>query len=132
MNAAVAFLGTLVVFAVVDLVWLGVIAKDFYRSQLAGLMVEKIRIVPAVIFYLVFCAGLVLLAVMPALKAGSWVEAAKLGAMIGFMAYATYDLTNLATLKGWPLAMSIVDMAWGTVLSATAAVGGYAAARAFG
>lgn len=132
MTAVAAFVGTLVVFAVVDLVWLGVIAKEFYRSQLAGLMVEKIRIVPAVIFYLVFCTGLVLLAVMPALKAGSWLEAAKLGAMIGFMAYATYDLTNLATLKGWPLAMSLVDMAWGTVLSATAAVGGYAAARAFG
>lgn len=132
MTAIAAFVGTLVVFAVVDLVWLGVIAKEFYRSQLAGLLVERIRIVPAVIFYLVFCAGLVALAVMPALKAGSWVEAAKLGAMIGFMAYATYDLTNLATLKGWPLAMSIVDMAWGAVLSATAAAGGYATARVLG
>lgn len=132
MTAVAAFVGTLAVFAIVDLIWLGVIAKDFYRSQLGGLLADKISLVPAVIFYLVFCAGLVVLAVLPALKAGSWVEAAKLGAMIGFMAYATYDLTNLATLKGWPLAMSLVDMAWGTVLSATAATGGYLAARALG
>lgn len=103
------------VFFVIDMLWLGVIASSFYRSRIGHLM--EIQWIPAVIFYLVFLVGLTFFAIYPAVDEALGVKHALLyGALFGFFTYATYDLTNLATLKGWPLDMSIVDMVWGTVL----------------
>lgn len=105
------------VFFAIDMVWLGVVAKDFYRSRLGELMGD-INWLAAIIFYLVFLVGLTFFAIYPAAMKGSIVTAALLGGLFGFFTYATYDLTNLATLKGWPLSVTVVDMVWGTILGA--------------
>ena len=113
-------------FFIVDMVWLGLVAKDFYRSRL-GNLVGDINWVAAIIFYLVFLVGLTFFATYPAVIKQSLVTAALLGALFGFFTYATYDLTNLATLKGWPLSVALVDMLWGTILGASVAVTTYVA-----
>jgi len=115
---------TLLVFVTLDLIWLGAVAKRFYRAQLAGLIADKFNLWAALAFYLVYPFGVVSFAVVPAHSVGSSTDAAVLGAMFGFFAYATYDLTNLATLREWPLRLAIVDLAWGTVLTAIAAACG--------
>jgi uncharacterized membrane protein len=115
------WLVTVPVFLLIDLVWLGVVARDFYRSQLGSLMADPIVWWAAILFYLLFIGGIILFAVMPALDAGSWTRALLLGAAFGFCAYITYDLTNLATIRGWPITLVVVDIAWGTVLCATVA-----------
>ena len=112
------------IFLIVDLLWLGVIAKQFYRSQLAHLMGD-INWPAAIIFYLIFVAGITYFATLPAVQAGELRTAIIAGALFGFFTYATYDLTNLATLRDWPLTVVIVDMIWGTVLSTTVAVTTY-------
>jgi uncharacterized membrane protein len=114
----------LLVFVTLDLIWLGVVAKRFYRTQLAGLIADKFNFWAAFVFYLFYPLGVVTFAVMPALSSGSWTDAAVLGAMLGFFAYATYDLTNLATLREWPMRLTGVDLLWGTVLTALAAACG--------
>ena len=111
----VLYLATVPVFFVIDLVWLGVIARDFYRDQLGPLMADQIVWPVAILFYLLFIAGLIFFAVVPAIEARSWTRALVLGAAFGFFAYATYDLTNLATLRDWPPLLTVVDIAWGTV-----------------
>jgi len=115
---------TLLVFVTLDLIWLGVVAKRFYRTQLAGLIADKFNFWAALAFYLVYPLGVVSFAVVPALSSDSWSDAAVWGAMLGFFAYATYDLTNLATLREWPVRLTVVDLAWGTVLTALAATCG--------
>lgn len=127
----VAYLSTAVVFLVGDMVWLGLIAKNFYRDQLGDLMSPSPMLAPAVAFYLIYVVGVVYFAVMPALGTGSWTTALGSGALLGLCAYAAYDMSNLATLKSWPLAMSLVDLAWGTCLTALSATAGYLATRAF-
>jgi uncharacterized membrane protein len=122
---ALLYLVTLPVFFLIDLVWLGVVARDFYRTQIGSLMADPILWWAAILFYLLSIAGIVFFAVMPAIEAGSWTKALLLGAAFGFFTYMTYDLTNLATLRGWPVLLAVVDIAWGTVLSATAATVGY-------
>ncbi len=117
---------------ILDLLWLGVIARGWITQQLGPLMREKIEIAPAVLFYLLYVAGLSLFAVAPALEDGGWVKAAMLGAVLGLVAYGTYDLTNLATLKNWPMLMVIVDMIWGAALSAVSAAGGVMILKGFG
>jgi len=107
---------TLAVFFLVDMVWLGVVAKTFYRKHLGFLMGPKVVWPAAILFYLLFIAGLLVFAVRPALAAGAPLKALLLGAFLGLVAYATYDLTNLATLKDWPVVVTIVDLVWGTVL----------------
>jgi uncharacterized membrane protein len=97
------------------------VAKRFYRAQLAELMADTFNVWAAVAFYLIYALGVVVFTVMPALSSGSWMDAAVWGAMLGFLAYATYDLTNLATLRGWLVSVSIVDMVWGSALTALAA-----------
>jgi uncharacterized membrane protein len=109
------------VFFLIDMLWLGVIASSFYRDRIGHLM--EINWTAAIIFYLVFLVGLTFFAIYPAHSAGGWQQAALLGALFGFFTYATYDLTNLATLKDWPLDMVIVDIFWGTVLGASVAAG---------
>jgi uncharacterized membrane protein len=110
-----------VIFLVIDLVWLGVVAPGFFKAQLGPLMREKIDFVPAVAFYVIYIAALVWLAILPAFELDDWGRAALNGAVLGLAAYATYDLTNLAVLKNWPLTMTLVDLAWGTALSALTA-----------
>lgn len=123
-----ACLATVLVMAGLDFVWLSATSGPFYRRLLGPLMAENPNMVAAVIFYLVYVAGILVFAVRPALASGDWRGAALMGALFGFCAYATYDLTNLATLKDWPLTVTLVDMAWGSVLTATAAGAGAFAA----
>jgi uncharacterized membrane protein len=129
MQHIIAYCSVLAVFVTVDLIWLGGVAKRFYRSQLAGLIADKFNVGAAAAFYLVYPLGVVAFAVMPSLLSGTAADAALLGAMLGFFAYATYDLTNLATLRNWPLRLTVVDMLWGTALTALAAAGGHLIAR---
>jgi uncharacterized membrane protein len=115
-NAILLYLLTLAVFFAVDMVWLGVVAKGFYRRWLGPLMSPKVNWAAAVLFYLLFIGGLLVFAVRPALLQGAPFKALGLGALLGLISYATYDLTNLATLKDWPLIVTVVDLCWGTVL----------------
>lgn len=111
-----------VVLAVLDALWLGVIARDWLAKQLGDRMRKPLAWGPAVAFYLLYSAGLGFFAVAPA--HGDVATAAGLGAMLGLVAYGTYDLTNWATLKSWPTTFALVDMSWGTILSAASAAGG--------
>ena len=107
---------TLVVFFVIDMIWLGVVAKGFYRRYLGPLMSPKVNWISALLFYLLFIVGLLVFVVRPALVGGAPLQALFYGALLGLISYATYDLTNLATLKDWPLLVTIVDLIWGTFL----------------
>jgi uncharacterized membrane protein len=107
------------VFFAIDMIWLGLVATNFYRGQIGTLMKSDISWTAAIIFYLLFIVGLVFFVITPAVEKGSWVYALLVGALFGFMTYATYDLTNLATLKDWPLLVTIVDLVWGAVLAAS-------------
>ena len=98
------------------MVWLGLVANNFYKSQIGSLMKPDINWTAAILFYLLFILGLVVFVIAPAVEKGSWMYALIFGAFFGFITYATYDLTNLATLKDWPLLVTIVDLAWGTAL----------------
>lgn len=112
----------LVVFLGIDMVWLTVIAKKFYAEQLGYLMSKNPNLIAALVFYLVFTAALVFFVINPAIENKSWVHALLAGAFFGLTCYATYDLTNLATVKDWPIVITIIDLIWGTVLSATVSV----------
>jgi uncharacterized membrane protein len=122
------YLLTVPVFLAIDMVWLGVVAKGFYQTNLASFL-GPVHWVAAIIFYLIFIIGILIFAVAPALEVGSLVRALVLGALFGFFAYATYDLTNLATLKDWPLNVTLIDMVWGAVLSGSVSVISYSIAR---
>jgi uncharacterized membrane protein len=113
------------IMAVIDAVWLSVIANKFYKSQIGSLLLDKPNMPAAVIFYLVYVLGIVMFVLRPALEKESWQYAALYGALFGFVAYATYDLTNLATLKGWTLKLVLVDLAWGALLTAGVATLAY-------
>lgn len=113
----VTFLVAFAVFMIIDLVWLGVIAAPFYRNQIGFLMAKKVNWGAAVLFYLIFIAGMVIFVIEPALQAQSFTSALVMGALFGLVTYATYDLTNFATLEGWPLTLVIVDIVWGMSLS---------------
>ena len=125
MKPILLYLATTVVFFTIDMVWLGFVASSFYKSQIGSLLKSSPNWTAAVIFYLLFLVGLLIFVVYPAIATGEWQHALIYGALFGFFTYATYDLTNLATLKDWPLLVSIVDMAWGTVLSATVATASF-------
>ena len=128
----VAYLASALAFLVIDGIWLGVVAKGFYARELGTLLRDSPDLRIAAVFYLVYAAGIVLFAVLPGLQAQSWKIALGYGVALGFIAYGTYDMTNLATLRGWPVAMSIADMAWGSVLTGVTALAGYWAARVVG
>ena len=110
------------VFFAIDMFWLGVVSKDFYRAQIGPLMKSDMNWTAAIIFYLIFIAGLVVFVISPAMERGSWTHALIFGALFGLVCYATYDLTNLAVAKDWPLLVTIVDLAWGAVLAASVSV----------
>ncbi len=116
------YLITLPVFFIIDMIWLGLIAKNFYAKHIGFLMKTNINWTSAIIFYLVFIAGLIIFVIMPSIEKNSWVMALLLGAFFGFVTYATYDLTNLATIKDWPLLVTIIDLIWGTVLASSVSV----------
>lgn len=110
------YLLTIPVFFAIDMLWLGFAARKFYKTQLNHLLSSEVNWPAALIFYFVYIIGIIFFAVRPGLEAGSLVHTCLLGALFGFFTYATYDLTNLATLRNWPIAVVVVDIAWGTLL----------------
>ena len=120
------------VFFAIDLVWLGLIAKGFYRDQMGSLLKAQTNWTAAIAFYVLFVFGLVVFVVVPAMDAGSWPQALLRGAFFGLVTYATYDLTNLATLEGWPGLMTAVDLAWGAVLAGSVSSVTYGIAQQLG
>lgn len=118
MNVAITYVLTFVVFAIIDTVWLGTMADRIYRPLIGSMLADNFRLVPAVVFYCMYAAALTVFAVMPGLNAGDWKKALVWGALFGLFAYATYDLTNLATLKSWSTKLVVIDIAWGVVVSA--------------
>jgi uncharacterized membrane protein len=131
MNAALKpYLAALIVMGILDALWLGVLAKDFYRQEMGEQMVAQIRWVPALLFYLAYPAALVALALYPAGQPlGTQIARA---ALVGLMAYGVYDLTNLSTLRHWPLRLALVDTAWGTFASTAAGAAAAWVAQRFG
>lgn len=123
------YLLTIPVFFAIDLLWLGVIAKGLYQKNLAHLLSPEVNWPAAMAFYLMYIAGIILFAVKPAIDGQSLAKAALWGALFGFFTYATYDLTNLATLKDWPLKIVVIDIAWGTFLCTCVASGSYLISR---
>lgn len=109
-------------FFAIDLVWLGIVARPFYQKHLGHLMRDNVNWAAAIAFYLVFVSGIVVLVVWPAIQRQSLIHALVLGALFGLVTYAAYDLTNLATLEGFPLKVALIDLVWGTVLCATVSV----------
>ncbi len=126
------YLITLPVFFAIDMLWLGIVAKNFYKQQIGFLMTPNINWVAAIVFYLIFIAGLVLFVISPALEKTSLMHALVFGALFGLVTYATYDLTNLATLKDWPILVTLVDLAWGAFLSASVSSVSYLIASRIG
>ena len=121
----ISYLLTFIVFLTVDLLWLGIIAKNLYQKYLGDFLSDKVNWTAAFIFYLLYVAGILIFAVYPAVNKGSVLNAILLGALFGIITYATYDLTNLATLKGWPLPIVVIDILWGGVLSSIVSFSGY-------
>lgn len=125
---AVAYLSAAFVFAILDVLWLSLAGAALFKRTLDGVLLTDIRVVPALLFYLVFPVGLVVFAVSPALRAHAPMLALGFGALLGFFAYATYDLTNFATIKGWTAQLATIDIACGTMWSGLAALAAYYAA----
>lgn len=119
------FLVMFVCFLAVDLVWLGMVARGFYQKQLEFLLRPNPNWPVAILFYLIYVTGIFVFVVNPAVHEASWRKAVVLGAFFGFVTYATYDLTNHATVKGWPWIVSVVDVCWGTVLCTIVGSAGY-------
>lgn len=113
------YITSLIVFFAIDMVWLGLVAKDFYRWQIGHLMKADVNWIAAIIFYLIFITGLVIFVISPAIQKGQWIDALIFGALFGLVCYATYDLTNLAVAKDWPILITIVDLIWGTILASS-------------
>lgn len=121
-----AWLSVVISFLAIDAVWLAIIARDFYRRRLGDLMREEVWFGVAGLFYLFYAIAIVILVVVPAHRAGSLQHAIMLGAVLGLCAYGTYDVTNLATLRGWPVSVAVVDVIWGAILTSTVSAIGYA------
>lgn len=124
-NHLVAYLSTAFVFFAVDFVWLTKLSTGIYRPRLGELLLDQPNLLIAGLFYLFYVGGIVYFAVAPALADGGWSKALVAGLVLGFVAYGTYDLTNLSTLRGWPWSVTLIDLAWGTALTGVAAVSGF-------
>jgi len=120
-----SYLITLVVFLVLDMLWLGIIAKSIYQKYLGGFLTDNVNWTAAIVFYLIYVVGISIFAIYPSVNKGSVYHAILMGALFGFFTYATYDLTNLATLKSWPLTIVFIDIIWGSVLSALVSFSGF-------
>jgi len=127
----IAYVSTALVFLGMDALWLTLAAQRLYRPLIGDMLLERFNLVPALLFYVVYIIGIVAFAVSPAFSSDRWTTATLNGALLGFVAYATYDLTNQATLRNWPVAVTVVDLCWGTTLTALAATAGYLIARPF-
>lgn len=125
MNHTFAYLATLLPLALLDALWILVVAKAFYAERMGFLFRASANMVPVAFFYPLYALGVLLLATVPAVASGSWVEALWRGAVLGLVAYGAYDLTNHATIAGWPLSMTLVDMAWGATVTALTSVIAY-------
>ena len=125
MRFVVAYLASGLVFVALDAIWLSQVALGLYRREVGDLLLDQPNLRIAGLFYVLFVAGIALLAVQPAVDNGGWFAALWMGAVLGLVAYGTYDLTNLSTLRGWSLAIAGIDLAWGVILTATASTAGY-------
>jgi uncharacterized membrane protein len=125
MNVVIGYVLTTIVFLIIDLVWLGFIAKDLYRKYLGKFLSDEVNWTAAIIFYLIYIVGISVFAIYPAVNKDSVFNAILLGGLFGFFCYATYDLTNLATLKDWPLTIVFIDIIWGAILTASVSVSGF-------
>jgi uncharacterized membrane protein len=125
----VAYIASLIVFGALDAIWLTTMTSRIYRPVLGDILLSDLRVAPALAFYLLYPVGLVVFAAMPALRAGSAGTALAHGALFGLIAYATYDLTNYATLRSWTLQITLIDLAYGTVVAGLTALAAYQAAR---
>ena len=123
---SIGYVATAGVFLLADYIWLNR-AIGFYRKSLGDLLAEKPNLVAAAALYLIYFAGIVVFTVMPAVRSDGWMSSLLLGGLLGLVAFATYDLTNLATLSRWPLIVAVVDMVWGTFVTALASLAGFAA-----
>ena len=128
----VAYAVMLVLFPVLDFVWIGFAARGVYQAEIGQLLAPQPRLVAAAVFYAVYAAGVLIFAVAPRLDRGDWRRAFAMAALFGAVAYAVYDLTNLATLKGFTLKISLIDMAWGALMTGVVASLGRLAALRFG
>lgn len=120
-----AYVATFVVFIAIDFVWLSSTANVLYKPVLKDILLTDFRLVPAIVFYLLFPLGLVIFGVTAGIRGGNWSDALLYGALFGFFAYATYDLTNQATLRNWETKLTVIDMIWGSFISGTASTAGY-------
>lgn len=125
MTYIIGYIATLIAFLLVDMAWLGTMVNRIYRPALGDILAPSVDLAPAAAFYLIYPVGLLVFAVLPGLKSGSILMAAMYGALFGFFTYATYDLSNYATLRNWTLQVTIIDIAWGTLLGAIAASVGF-------
>lgn len=121
-TAVVSYFVALVTFFAVDMLWLGTMASRFYKPTLGDIAISGVNLPPAILFYAIYPIGLVIFAIEPALKTGAWTSALANGALFGFFTYATYDLTNQATLRNWTPSLTLVDVAWGTILGAITSI----------
>jgi uncharacterized membrane protein len=121
----VSYVLTSIVFFAIDMVWLGLLAKNLYRKYLFGLLADQVNWSAAIVFYLLFIVGIFVFVILPAVEKNSLFTAVWLGAFFGIITYATYDLTNLATLKNWPLPIVFIDIAWGAVLTSLVSMAGF-------
>ena len=119
------YLITFGIFLIIDLIWLNLIAKDLYQKEIGSLLLKNPNLIPALIFYLLFIVALLVLVLIPGINSYTLTKTLLLGAVFGFITYATYDLTNLATLQGWSLKMTIIDLIWGTSISTVVTLLGY-------
>src|SRR5436190_1493882 len=131
MTYVVAYIATAVVFLGLDALWLSKVALGMYRQELGSLLLDKPNLPIAAGFYLLYVVGIVVLAIVPALGEGGWIKALLMGAVLGLVAYGTYDITNLSTLRGWSTRLALIDIAWGTALSAVSAAIGLWVVRLF-
>jgi uncharacterized membrane protein len=129
MTYVVAYVAVLIVFGTIDAVWLTTMGAILYRPALGDILAQSLRVAPAIAFYLLFPIGIVVFAVLPGLRAQSAMPAATLALLFGALAYATYDLTNYATLRNWTLQITVVDIGYGALASGVAATAAYFAVR---
>jgi uncharacterized membrane protein len=130
MPYAIAYVVVLIVFGAIDAVWLSTMGPLLYRPALGDILAQNLRIAPAIAFYLTYPIGVVVFAVLPALRAQTPLTAAALALLFGALAYATYDLTNYATLRNWTLPITVLDIGYGALASSIAATAAYFAVRA--
>lgn len=121
----ICYVLTFVVFFIIDMAWLGLIAKDLYKKYLGDFLSDQVNWMAALIFYLLFVVGVFIFAILPSVEKNSLTSAILLGALFGFFTYATYDLTNLATLKNWPLNIVFIDILWGALLTGIVSTAGF-------